>query len=152
MNPAQKRTLWTFAISLLTLLITGVIIAMALNGQIDFSHHTVYRIGGICSAIPLILIVLLSKYFPGKSYDERDLIISKKAVIAGIIGTFIIMALAAWLLMIQDFKGNIKIMYLTSFVYITAFVWFFLSSAAGIVFYYFSDSFTKDHNWQGEPR
>ena len=152
MNPAQKRTWWTLVISLLTLLAAGVITALRLNGTIEPLDHRINSIIGICATIPLILIVLLAKFYPGKVHDERDMVISNKSTIWGIVGTFGFMALAGYMLSIQDLEGTIKRMYLLGFVYVTAFVWFFLSSFCGLVVYYFSDIFAKKHNLQGESK
>lgn len=135
MNKAQKRTWLTFIISLVTLVIAGALFAATRSGVLNSSDHLIYRIVGITATIPLILIVL-SKYCPGKAYDERDIFISRKSVIAGIIGTFIFLALGSWVLGVGDFGETIKIKFLPWFVYVTAFVWFFISSVAAILQYY----------------
>ena len=136
MNKAQKMAWLTCIISLVTLVLAGAVFTATRAGALNTSDHLIYRIVGITATIPLILIVLLSKYCPGKAYDERDISISRKSVIAGIIGTFIFMALGSWVLGVGDFGGTVKIKFLPWLVYVTAFVWFFISSATGILLYY----------------
>ena len=135
MNKAQKRAWLTFIISLVTLVIAGALFAATRAGVLNKSDHLIYRIVGITATIPLILIVL-SKYCPGKAYDERDISISRKSVIAGIMGTFIFLALGSAVLGVGDFGETIKIKFLPWLVYVTAFVWFFISSVAAILHYY----------------
>lgn len=96
MNPAQKRIWWTLIISLVTLIASGIVIGLRMNGIIDPLDHVINPIIGVCSTIPLILITLLAKFFPGKAHDERDMVISNKSTIWGIIGTFGFMALAVY--------------------------------------------------------
>jgi len=151
MNLAQKRTWWTFVISLITLVIAGLIIALRLNGTIDSSNRMLNQIIAISATIPLILIVLLSKVYPGKVYDERDLLIEKKATIWGIAGTFGFMALGGYLILIQDLEGSVKSKHLLGFVYLAAMVWIFLSAAAGIVYYYRLNPLKK-HDLQGKSK
>lgn len=149
MNPAQKRTWWTFSISLLTLAIAGVIITLRLNGILDSGDRMVNQTISICSTIPLILIVILSKIYPGKTYDERDGFIESKATIWGIIGTFGFMALGGYLVLMQDVEGTVKSKYLLGFVYLAVFFWIFLSSAAAIFLYLKENTFGKQ-KLQGE--
>ena len=153
MNPAQKRSLWTCIISLLTLVISGVVSTMITQGKIDLGNHTVYQIVGASGAIPLVLIVILSTRYPRKAYDERDRLIDNKSLIWGFNGTFIFMALAAWLFAILYFRGimtTLKTLYIAHFFYIIAFVWLFLSSAVGVVLYYYENICEKKHNFKGE--
>ncbi len=152
MNPAQKRTCWTCLISLLTLIMVGIIAVMVLNGQLDLSNNFVYVAVGISFAIPLVLIVIFSMLYPGKAYDERDRLIENKSIILAIAGTFGFMTLAGVILANQDFVKTPKWGYLIPFVYIAAIVWFFLSSAIGIILYYFTGTFAKKHDLQGESQ
>ena len=151
MNPAQKRIWWTFSISLLTLIAAGIVIKMVYSGHIDLNNYTVYRIAGIFATIPLILFVLIDKFYPRKVCDERDLLIERKAILAGTIGTFVFMGLAAFLLMIQDFEGTIKRKYLCSFVYLLVFLWNLCSSIVGIAYYYFINP-SKKYELQGDSK
>lgn len=89
--------------------------------------------------IPLLSFFLLEKVYPSNVYDERDLLIEKKATIAGTIGMFCLMAFVAIILTIRDFEGTITIQrkYLCSFVYILLFMWNLCSSTVEIAYYYF---------------
>ena len=152
MNPAQKRLGWTMVISVVTLIAAAVVTVLHLNATIEHFARPMNPIIKICATIPLMLIVLLAKFYPGKEHDERDLLISNKATIWGITGTFGFMALAGCLLLTQDSQGTVRRVYLLGFVYITAFIWFLFSSIGGLALYYFSDTFTKKHHFQGESQ
>ena len=155
MNTSQKRKGWTLVISLTTLMVAGVITAMSIKGQIDLNSNVTNRIVSISATIPLILIVILSKFYPGKLYDERDSKIENKSLIWGIMGTFGFMALTALFFATQYSRGTIteiKATNLITFVYISALVWFFLSSAVGAASYYFENSFSKKHSLQGDSK
>lgn len=135
MNKAQKRTWLTFAISLATLLISAIAIAFIRRNQIDIYEPTRYRLLGALNTIPLILIVILEVRFRKKYYDERDKIVDRKAKVIGAVGAFIFLAGAGFILIGTTRMGSIKTPLIPYLVYLAAFVWFFISSAAALVQY-----------------
>jgi predicted Na+-dependent transporter len=138
MNKAQKRTWLSFAISLATILISAVVITYIRQSEInifDLSKPTRFRILGFSCTIPLILIVILQMRFPKKKYDERDKLIERKANAIGIVGAFIFLGGAAWLLSVMTKMGSIKAPLVTLLVYLACFVWILVSSTAALIQY-----------------
>ena len=138
MNKAQKRTWFSFAISLATILISAVVITYIRQNEInifDLSKPTRFRILGLFCTIPLILIVILQMRFPQKKYDERDKLIERKANAIGIVGAFIFLGGAAWLLSVMTKMGSIKAPLVTLLVYLACFVWILVSSTAALIQY-----------------
>ncbi len=134
MNIAQKRVWYTFGISAATLVISVVVSAYLRLNEIstgDMSNPAPLIIIGILCAIPLILIVALSILFPGREYDERDLLIERKANTIGIVGVFVFLTGAGYFLPAFT-KIAIPIVWL---IYFAAFFWFLVSSVVALIQY-----------------
>ena len=136
MNKAQKRTWFSFVISLATLVISAAVIAFIRINQIDIYEPTTrFRMLGILCTVPLILIVIISARFPKKNFDERDKLIDRKANAIGIAGAFIFLAGAGWFLSVITKMGSIKAPLIILLVYLACFVWVMVSSAAALIQY-----------------
>lgn len=138
MNIAQKRVWYTFGISAATLVISVVVSAYIRLNEIsigDMSNPApIGIIIGILGAIPLISIVVLSIFFPGKKYDERDLLIERKANTIGIVGVFAFLTGGAYFLPVFA-KIVIPTLWL---VYFAAFFCFLVSSVVALIQYGFN--------------
>lgn len=129
MNKAQKRTWWTFAICLSTLVVSAVVLSYLWVNEtriMDFDRPMRTRLLLLPGTIPLIMIVILSARYPTKSYDERDIIIEHKAAPFGYVAAFMFLTAAGLFL-------RVSFCYL---VYLTYFVGTFVSSIASLVQYY----------------
>ena len=138
MNKAQKRTWFSFAISLVTILISAVVITYIRRNEInifDLSKPTRIRILGLFCTIPLIMIVIISARFSKKIYDERDKLIDRKANAIGMVGAFIFLGGAGWFLSVITKMGSIKAPLVILLVYLACFVWILVSSAAALIQY-----------------
>ena len=138
MNKAQKRTWLSFAISFVTILISAVVITYIRQNEInifDLSKPTRIRILGFFCTIPLIMIVIISSRFPKKIYDERDKLIDRKANAIGIVGAFVFLGGAGWLLSVITKMGSIKAPLVILLVYLACFVWVLVSSTAALIHY-----------------
>ena len=83
----------------------------------------------------MISIVALAKFFPGKEYDERDLVIERKANTVGIVGAFTFLAGAGWFLTVLTKMGFIRASHILLLVYLACFVWILVSSVAALIQY-----------------
>ena len=137
MNKAQKRTWFSFAISLATLLISASVIAFIRTNQIDiYDQPKTFRLLGILCTIPLILIVIISARFPKKNFDERDKLIDRKALSLGIVGAFIFLAGAgAFCVLLVGGMGSIRAVLIINLVYLACFVCILVSSVAALIQY-----------------
>ena len=138
MNIAQKRVWYTFGISAATLVISVVVSVYLRLNEIsigDMSNPTpIGTIIGILGAIPLISIVALSIFFPGREYDERDTLIEGKANTIGIIGVFAFLLSAGYFLPVFA-KIAIPVLWM---IYFAAFVCFLVSSVVALIQYGFN--------------
>ena len=137
MNKAQKRVWFNFAVSLTTLVISAAVIAYIWRHEInifDLSKPTRIRILGFFSAIPLILIVIIAWRWK-KDYDERDMLIDRKANAIGIVGAFIFLGGAGWYLSVATKMGSVRAPLICFLVYLACFVWILVSSVAALVQY-----------------
>ncbi|MHC4571822.1 MAG: hypothetical protein ACYS0C_07085 [Planctomycetota bacterium] len=92
------------------------------------------RILGLFSAIPLILIVIIAWRWR-KDYDERDMLIDRKANAIGIVGAFGFLAGAGWFLSVMTKMGSVRAPLICTLVYLACFVWILVSSMAALVQY-----------------
>ena len=137
MNKAQKRTWFSLAISLATILISAVVITYVRRNEInifDLSKPTRIRILGLFCTIPLIMIVIINWRWK-KDYDERDRHIARKANAIDIAGAFIFLGGAAWLLNVISRMGSIRTPLITFLVYLACFIWILVSSTAALIQY-----------------
>jgi hypothetical protein len=137
MNKAQKRTWLNFAVSLATLVISAAVIAYIRHAEIniyDLSQPTRLRILGLLCTIPLILIVVMQWRWR-KDYDERDMLIDRKANAIGIVGAFIFLGGAGWYLSVVTKMGSVRAPLICTLVYLACFVWILVSSVAALVQY-----------------
>jgi hypothetical protein len=125
MNIAKKRLWYSFGISAATLVISAVVSAYVRLNGIPI---------GIFATIPLISMVALSVLFPGKEYDERDLLIEGKANPIGIVGAFGFLTGAGFFLPTFT-KMAIPIVWLIYFAY---FVLIMIGSVASLIQYGFN--------------
>jgi hypothetical protein len=136
MNKAQKRTWLSFTVSLLTILIAAAVIVFIRVNQVDiYGQPGIFRLLSIACTIPLILVVLISRRFPGKDYDERDRLIEHKAMYWGILGAFVFLGGAGWFFTVITRMGSIRASLIISLVYLACFVWYLASSAAALIQY-----------------
>jgi hypothetical protein len=138
MNNAQKRTWLSLVISLGGISFGAGATALIKIMQLDMAnvgHHMTFRLLSLPLTIPLILIVIISAWFPKKNFDERDKLIDRKANVVGIVGAFVFLGAASWFLGIVTKMGSIRIVQLTLLVYLAAFVWLIISSIATLVQY-----------------
>ena len=136
MNKAQKRTWFSFAISLATLLIAAGAIAFIRINQIDIYEPKTARPLGLLFTLPLILIVIIGARFPKKNFDERDKLIDHKANAIGIVGAFVFLAGAgAFYVVLAGRMGSIRSVLIIHLVYIACFVWILVSSVAALIQY-----------------
>ena len=135
MNKAQKRTWFSFAISLATILIAAAVIAFIRLNEIDIYEPTTYRLCGLFMTIPLISIVIISARFPTKKFDERDKLIDRKALTFGTIGAFVFLAGAGWFLCVISKMGSIRASLIITLVYLACFVLILVSSVAALIQY-----------------
>ena len=135
MNKAEKRTWYSFAISLLTILGAAGVILFIRAKNVDIHQPGIFRTIGIFCTIPLILMVILAKYIPGKEYDERDKQIERRAMCFGYIGGFVFLCGAAWLLAVIYKLGLIRVSAITTLVYLAYFITVLVASAAALIQY-----------------
>jgi len=138
MNKAQLRTWLNFLISLATLVISSVVIAYVWRNEInifDLSKPTRIRILGLFCAIPLIVVVIIGWRWRKKDYDERDMLIDRKANAIGIVGAFVFLGGATWFLSVMTKMGSIRAPLITFLVYLACFVWILVTSIAALVQY-----------------
>ena len=135
MNKAQKRTWIRFGISLATLLIAVAVIVFIRINEIDiYGQPMTFRLLGILCTIPLILIVITDWRWK-KVYDERDMMIDRKANAIGIVGTFIFLGGAGWFLCVTTRMGSIRALLILTLVYLACFVLILVSSVAALIQY-----------------
>ena len=138
MNKAQQRTWLNFAISLATLVISSIVTAYIWRNEInifDLSKPTRIRILGLFCTIPLILVVITGWRWRKKDYDERDMLINRKANVIGIVGAFCFLGGATWFLSVMTKMGSIRAPLITFLVYLACFVWILVTSIAALVQY-----------------
>ena len=135
MSCAEKRTWWTFGISLATVLIGVGASVFVWANQIDVIHDVLCRGLGVPSTIPLIAIALLSRRFPDKEYDERDRHIERKALICAWMGGIGFLCGLCLLLHVSDPLGSIGTVTLPWLAYLTLFVSWLLGSGAALLQY-----------------
>jgi len=142
MNKAQKRTWWTFAISGATLLISASVILYVWVNQIkiiDVERPMRIRLMGLANAIPLILIVLISRRFRKKDYDERDTIIERKSSGIAYITSFTFLVVAGYYLFLINPRGSTRNIYWAMhgsyLVYLAYLVALLTSSIAALIQY-----------------
>jgi hypothetical protein len=138
MNKAQQRTWLNFMVSLTTLVISSAVIAYVRRNEInifDLSKPTRIRILGFFCTIPLILVVIIGWRWRKKDYDERDMLINRKANVIGIVGAFVFLGGAAWFLSVMTKMGSIRVPLITFLVYLACFVWILVTSIAALVQY-----------------
>ena len=135
MSCAEKRTWWTFSIALATVLIGAGASVFVRTNQIDVFQDLVCRGFGVLATIPLIAIVVLSRYFPDREYDERDRDIDRKAQCWGSIGGMSFLCGLALLLHVLDPLGSIGTVALPWLAYLTFFTCTLFQSGAGLVQY-----------------
>ncbi|UCG58778.1 MAG: hypothetical protein JSU70_04540 [Phycisphaerales bacterium] len=138
MNKAQKRTWLCLVISLAGISLGAAAVTLIKIMQLNMAntdHHTTFRLLSLLLTIPLILIVIIGARFPKKIFDERDKLIDRKANAVGIVGAFVFLGAASWFLGVITKMGSIKVVQITLLVYLAAFVWCFISSAAGLIQY-----------------
>ena len=137
MNKAQKRAWLNFMVSLATLVISSVVIAYVWRNEInifDLSKPMRIRVLGLFCTIPLILIVIIALRWK-KDYDERDMLIDRKANAIGIVGAFVFLGGVAWFLSVMTKMGSIRVPLITFLVYLACFVWILVTSIAALVQY-----------------
>jgi hypothetical protein len=135
MSCAEKRTWWTFWISLATVLVgTGTSFYVMVN-DVDVIRDVLSRGLGVLSTIPLIAIVVLSRRFPAKDYDERDWYIESKAQWWGGMGGMGFLFGLALLLHVLDPLGSISTVALPWLAYLTYFTCVLFESGAGLLQY-----------------
>lgn len=138
MNKAQERTWLCLVISLAGISLGATAVTLIKLMQLDMAntdHHTTFRLLSLLLAIPLILIVIIGARFPKKNFDERDKLIDRKANAVGVVGAFVFLGAASWFLGIVTRMGSIEVVQITLLVYLAAFVWYFISSAAALIQY-----------------
>ena len=142
MNRAQKRTWLIFAISALTLLISGSVLLYVWANQIkiiNLERVTRTRLIGLANTIPLILILFISTRYKGKDYDERDKIIELKSSVTGYIAAFTFVVVAGYCLFLMNPRGTtsniLMVMRGAYLIYLSVFVLNFLSSLAALIQY-----------------
>ena len=142
MNKAQKRTWWTFAISAATLLISASVILYVWVNQIkiiDVERPMRIRLMGLANTIPLILIVLISRRFRKKDYDERDIIIERKSSGIAYITSFTFLVVAGYCLFLTNPRGSTRNIHLVMhgmyLVYLAYLVALLTSSVAALLQY-----------------
>jgi len=101
----------------------------------DVNDHTILRILSLLLAVPLVLMVIISARFKKKDFDERDKQIERKGLVSGMIGTFIFLAGAGWLLVVTTRMGPITSLSIIWLIYLAAFVWYLVSSVASLIQY-----------------
>jgi hypothetical protein len=147
MNKAQQRTWLNFLISLATLVISSVVIAYVWRNEInvfDLSKPTRIRILGLFCTIPLIVVVIIGWRWRKKDYDERDMLINRKANAIGIVGAFVFLGGAVWFLSVMTKMGSVRAPLVTFLVYLACFVWILVTSIAALV-QYGADAKEKNH-------
>jgi len=138
MNRAQKKTWFYCAISLAGILIGAAVITFIKVNELDMrdvNDHTILRILSLLLAVPLVLMVIISARFKKKDFDERDKQIERKGLVSGMIGTFIFLAGAGWLLVVTTRMGPITSLSIIWLIYLAAFVWYLVSSVASLIQY-----------------
>jgi len=137
MNKAQKRTWCKFAVSILGLMVmSGALTIMKIYNleMRDPQDHNAIRMLGLLNTIPLIMILILDWRWK-KIYDERDMLIDRKANVIGIMGAFGFLGAAGWFLTVITKLGSIKAHLIMSLVYLACFVWILVSSVAALIQY-----------------
>lgn len=137
MNTAQKRTWLKLAVSVAGLLVMAFNLAIIKIYNLDMTDttdQTAFRVLGLISTIPLVLIVILDWRWK-KLYDERDRQINHEATIHGTIGAFFFLAGAGLLLTVVTKVGSIKASLIISLVYLACFVWILVSSVSALIKY-----------------
>ena len=137
MNKAQKRTWLKLVVSVAGLLVMAFNLAIIKIYNLDMTDttdQTAFRVLGLLCTIPLVLIVILDWRWK-KLYDERDRQINHEATIHGIVGAFIFLAGAGWLLTVVTKMGSIKASLIISLVYLACFVWILVSSVSALIKY-----------------
>ena len=138
MNKAQQRTWLNFLISLATLVTSSVVIAYVWRNEInifDLSKPTRIRILGLFCTIPLIVVVIIGWCWRKKDYDERDMLINRKANVIGIVGAFGFLGSAVWFLSVITKMGSVRAPLITFLVYLACFVWILITSITALVQY-----------------
>ncbi len=135
MNKAQKRAWLNFSVSCLTILIAAAVFIFISLKQIDICARTgTFGLLVIVCAIPLTLIFLISRRFPGKDYDERDILIEHKATPLGMIGAFVFLGTAAFTV-VSTRMNSLRASFIIFLIYLACFVWILVSSAAALIQY-----------------
>ena len=142
MNKAQKRMWLSLTISIATLLAATAVTVFIRANQINLldpqtliKNALPFRLLGLACTIPLILMVLLSWRFPTRDFDERDKHIDRQSVVSGLVGAFVFLGGAVWLLCIISRVGLIKSLLLPFLVYLAYFVSVLVSSTAALIQY-----------------
>ncbi len=143
MNKAQKRTWWTFAISAVTLLISGAVLWYVWVNEIiliDIERPMLIRLLGMVNAIPLILILIISYRIQKKDYDERDKVICRKSDGFGYIAAMIFLVAGGFFLfcIVEPLEATTNIyiwMRFTYLVYLACFAGWLVSAIAALAQY-----------------
>jgi hypothetical protein len=134
------RTWWTFSVSLATVPIgVGASVYVRAN-EIDVLRDILSRGLGVLSTIPLIALVVLSRRFPDREYDERDRHIERKALHWGLMGGMGFLFGLALLLHVPDPLGSIDTVTLPWLAYLTYFACALFASGAGLLQYRWTEN------------
>ncbi len=139
MSKAQRHTWLRLLISVMGIgLMTGLLLIVSARDMSlsNPSDHFTYRVLGLISTIPLILLVLLDWRWKKRGIaDERDLEIERRAWGIGATATFAIVTGAVLVSLFMGPLGTVTIHDLPSLIYIAYFVFLLTSSTAALIVY-----------------
>ena len=139
MSKAQRNTWLRLLISVMGIgLMTGLLLIVSVRDMSlsDPSDHVTYRVLGLISTIPLILLVVVDWRWKKRGVaDERDLEIERRAWGIGATATFAIITGAVLVSLFMGPLRTITIHDLPSLIYMAYFVFLLTSSAAALIFY-----------------
>jgi len=134
MNRAQKMSL-TVVITFLLGFLLGIILVVMRLFDLDVPKIAFLFPVFIAGSGGIISITCLKKDRGAITFDERDKLIDRKANAIGIVGAFIFLAGAGWLLSVITKMGSIKAPLVILLVYLACFVWILVSSVAALIQY-----------------
>ena len=135
MSSAEKRTWWTFGISLATVLIGVGASVFVWANELDVFQAVLSRGLGVPFAIPLIAMVVLGRRFPDKEYDERDIHIERNGLSWGLMAGMSFLTGLSLLLCVLDPRGSISTVTVPFIAYLAFFVVTLFGSGAGLFQY-----------------
>jgi hypothetical protein len=137
MNKAHRKTWMKLAVSVAGILfMSGALAIMKINDLrlTNPEDHTTLRVLGLLCTIPLILLVFLDWGWK-RVYDERDMHIVRRSQIIGGTATLVFVCSVVFITMMIRPLGSIGFYSLTSWAYLTCFVYWLACSIAALIQY-----------------